>query len=60
VAVLAAHAGLRSAALNVDINVPSIKDADFVRSRRDRLIDLLQRAAAIGEETVKVVHGRLA
>jgi methenyltetrahydrofolate cyclohydrolase len=60
VATLAAHAGLCSAALNVDINVPSIKDAEFVRTRRARLIDLLQRSAAISEETIQTVHGRLA
>jgi len=60
VATLAAHAALRSAALNVDINAPSIKDAEFVRSRRERLDQLLQRGAAISEETFKTVHGRLA
>jgi methenyltetrahydrofolate cyclohydrolase len=60
VATLAAHAPLRTAALNVDINVPSIKDAEFVRTRRARLIDLLQRSAAISEETIQTVHGRLA
>ena len=36
VASLAAYAGLRSAALNVAINAPSIQDADFVRSRREQ------------------------
>jgi len=60
VAVLAAHAALRSAALNVDINVPSIKDSEFVRTRRARLIELLRRSAAISEETIQTVHGRLA
>jgi methenyltetrahydrofolate cyclohydrolase len=60
VATLAAHAALRSAALNVDINVPAIKDAEFVRTRRARLIELLQRSAAISEETIQTVHGRLA
>jgi len=60
VAVLAAHAALRSAALNVDINVPSIKDAEFVQSRRARLIELLRRSAAVSEETIRAVHGRLA
>jgi len=59
VATLAAHAALRSAALNVDINVPQIKDVDFVRTRRARLIELLKRGAALSEETMQTVQGRL-
>jgi methenyltetrahydrofolate cyclohydrolase len=60
VATLAAHAALRSAALNVDINAPSIKDAEFVRSRRERLEQLLQRGAVTSGQTFKTVHGRIA
>lgn len=59
VAVLAAQAALRSAALNVDINTPSIKDADFVQSRRARLEALTASSAASCEDTVAVVRSRL-
>jgi len=59
VAALVAHAGLRSAALNVDINVPLIKDDDFVRTRRARLDALLERCSALSEATMQTVHGRL-
>ena len=59
VASLAAYAGLRSAALNVAINVPSIQDADFVRSRRERLEQLLARCADDSEQAYQTVLGRL-
>jgi formiminotetrahydrofolate cyclodeaminase len=59
VASAAAYAGLRSAALNVYINAPSIKDADFVASRRARLDQLLARCAAGSEQAYDAVLGRL-
>ena len=59
VAVLAAHAGLRSAALNVYINAPSIKDAEFVRTRRARLDELLARCAKESDQTYDAVVDRL-
>ena len=59
VASLAAYAALRSAALNVYINVPSIKDADFVQSRRGRLDRALARSAGANEQTYNTVVGRL-
>ena len=59
VAALSAHAALRSAALAVYINVPSIKDADFVQSRRARLDSLLARCAADSEQAYETVVGRL-
>jgi formiminotetrahydrofolate cyclodeaminase len=59
VASLAAHAALRSAALNVYINVPSIKDVDFVQSRRGRLDRVLARSAGANEQTYETVLGRL-
>jgi methenyltetrahydrofolate cyclohydrolase len=59
VASLAAYAGLRSAALNVAINVPSIQDADFVRSRRERVDQLLSRCADDSELAYQTVLGRL-
>ena len=59
VASLAAYAGLRSAALNVVINAPSIQDEDFVRSRRERLDQLLSRCAGDNEQAYQTVVGRL-
>jgi methenyltetrahydrofolate cyclohydrolase len=59
VAVLTAHAALRSAALNVYINVPSIKDLEFARDRRARLEALLAQCAVRSEQTYQAVLGRL-
>jgi len=59
VASLAAHAALRSAALNVYINAPSIRDADFVQSRRARLDVLLARCAAQAEQAYETARGRI-
>jgi formiminotetrahydrofolate cyclodeaminase len=59
VAALVAQAGLRSAALNVAINVPSIKDAEFVQSRRARLDQLLAQCTAACEQAHQTVLARL-
>jgi formiminotetrahydrofolate cyclodeaminase len=59
VASLAAHAALRSAALNVYINVPSIKDTEFVQSRRARLSGLLEQCAGSSEQTYETVLERM-
>lgn len=59
VAALAAAAALRSAALNVDINVPSIKDADFAASRRAETDALLARWVAEADRVVEVVKSKL-
>jgi formiminotetrahydrofolate cyclodeaminase len=59
VAALAAHAALRSAALNVRINVPSIKDPEFVRSRRARLDELLARCGEDSAQAHDTVVGRM-
>ncbi len=59
VASVAGWAALRSAALNVYINAPSIKDAEFVRSRRARLDELLARCAGASEQAYETVLGRL-
>lgn len=47
VAVLAAHAALRSAALNVQINIKAIKDSEFVAQASRRLEAIL---ASVGQE----------
>jgi len=60
VAVLAAHAALRSAALNVYINIGGIKDADFVASRREAIERLLSEAGRETEEVFEQVKSKLA
>ncbi|MCZ6526371.1 MAG: cyclodeaminase/cyclohydrolase family protein [Gammaproteobacteria bacterium] len=59
VAVLAAHAALRSAALNVYINIGVIKDADFVSDRRRQLEDILAGANELTEQVYELVKSKL-
>jgi len=49
VGVAAAHAALRSAALNVYINTASIDDSDFARAQLEELDDVLERAGQKNE-----------
>ena len=59
VAVLMAEAGLRSAALNVLINLALIKDAAFVASQRARLDGLLAGSGELADEVYRYVVSRL-
>ncbi len=59
VAALAAQAALRSAALNVDINLPGIKDPDFASSRRLEIDALLAKWVGAADDVVKVVKSKL-
>jgi formiminotetrahydrofolate cyclodeaminase len=59
VAVLALQAGLRSAALNVDINAPSIKDRAYADAAVAELKGLLDECLPLAEEAYQVVKGRL-
>ncbi|RME32423.1 MAG: methenyltetrahydrofolate cyclohydrolase [Gammaproteobacteria bacterium] len=59
VAVLAAHAALRSAALNVYINAGSIKDREFADSRVAELEKLLADAGTKTESIYETVKGKL-
>lgn len=59
VAVLAAYAALRSAALNVYINAPGIKDRAFVDSRTAELEKILSGKDALMEEIYGIVKSRL-
>ncbi len=59
VAVLAANAGLRSAALNVFINAKSIKDRDFAEKQLAEVNSLLDRAARETEEVYKIVRDKI-
>jgi len=59
VAVLAAHAGLRSCALNVFINAKSIKDRAFAEEQLEAVNGLLERAAAETEAVYKTVKDKI-
>lgn len=59
VAVLSLQAGLRSAALNVDINAPSIKDRGYADAAVAELQKLLDECLPLAEEAYQVVKGRL-
>ncbi|MDO9315855.1 MAG: cyclodeaminase/cyclohydrolase family protein [Burkholderiaceae bacterium] len=59
VGALAAQAALRSAALNVYINVPSIKDEAFASSRRDEINALVASAVPLAEQVYDVVKTQL-
>lgn len=59
VGALAAQAALRSAALNVYINVPSLKDAAFATACRDEIDALLASAVPLAEQTYDLVRSKL-
>lgn len=59
VGALAAQAALRSAALNVYINVPMIKDSAFAESRKAEVESLLSRALPEAEKAYQVTVSRL-
>jgi len=59
VGALAAQAALRSAALNVDINVPSLQDAAFAQACRNEITALLASAVPLSEQTIALVKSKL-
>jgi formiminotetrahydrofolate cyclodeaminase len=59
VGVLAAYAALRSAALNVYINAPSLKDREFARQATSEVADLLEAGARRSEAVYALVRGRV-
>ncbi len=59
VAILVAEAALRSSALNVLINLGSLKDEEFVADRRARLEKLLAGRAAMRDQVYDFVVSRL-
>ncbi len=59
VGALAAQAALRSAALNVYINVPSLKDAAYAAACRQEIDALLASAVPLAEQTYDLVKSKL-
>jgi len=59
VAVLAGYAGLRSAALNVYINIGGIKDKEFADDRRQQLEVLLDDMDVMKEDIYGLVKSKL-
>ncbi len=59
VAVLAANAGLRSAALNVFVNAKAIKDRDFAEKQIAEVNALLEQAAAMTESVYRTVRTKI-
>jgi len=60
VAAYLADAGLRAALLNVDINVPNLKDRAFALWAQEEKDALLARAEELKSRSVSTVLGRLA
>ena len=59
VAVLAGQAALRSAALNVYINIGGIKDEAFVTDRRKQLEDIMTGMDTLTEKVYQLVKSKL-
>jgi formiminotetrahydrofolate cyclodeaminase len=59
VAALAAHAALRSAALNVYVNAKAIEDRAFAADRLHQLDAMLDKAATLAETTYREVASAL-
>lgn len=59
VAVLAGYAGLRSAALNVYINIGGIKDKEFADDRQQQLEAMLSDMESLKEDIYNIVKDKL-
>lgn len=57
--ILAAHAGVMTAALNVRINLNAIKDEAFVAEQSAKMADLIARGDAAKEKAWAIVSQRL-
>lgn len=56
---MAAHAALKSAALNVYVNAKGVKDEAFARERVDRLEALLEEGEAKAHAVFETVRANL-
>lgn len=54
-----AEATVRTALLNVDINLSSISDSSFVEEKRRKRKDLSQKARRKAEEVVEIMDGKI-
>jgi len=59
IAALSALAAMKSAALNIEINLKWMKDEEFSRKMRDSYQPLLERGAKMEEETLRKVEEKL-
>jgi methenyltetrahydrofolate cyclohydrolase len=59
VGALMAEAGLRGAALNVSINVGSIKDEAYVNEKRSRVAELVAAGDQVRKQALLIVQGRM-
>jgi formiminotetrahydrofolate cyclodeaminase len=59
VAAMSAYAGLKSAALNVQINTASLKDREFAEGRLEKLQAIMQGAEPQAEAIYQLVKSRL-
>jgi len=59
VGVLAANSALRSAAMNVYINAPSLKDRDYAQTAVTEIEELLAESARESEAVFELVRSRL-
>jgi formiminotetrahydrofolate cyclodeaminase len=59
VAVMAAYAGLKSAALNVHINAASLKDREFAEAKLADLQAIMQGADSEAEAIYRIVQAKL-
>lgn len=59
VSALMLHAGLEGAALNVEINLASIKDTEFVGWKSEEVASLLRTGRTMTEEVLDIVRGKI-
>ncbi len=59
IAVILAEAALQGAVLNVEINLVSLKDGNFVKEKREVLESLLRESPLIKDEVLKKVKDKI-
>jgi formiminotetrahydrofolate cyclodeaminase len=59
VSVYLAEGALRAALLNVDINLPQVKDQDFVKSAEKDKEGLIRQAAEIRDRALSAISARM-